>query len=620
MHRLHHTLWILRLAWSVKSYLIVGILITTTASALFPAALALISRELINAISSTASSTVSSTLLSGAGEENVIRFWILLGFCVTAVEVISGGVNTLFKRRLIDELNIRVSLDIMHHAATLELAFFEDAASQDMLERLRRTATAQVSQFVTGLLAVVMNGLQLTSLLVILLVIEPLIGLFLPFVLLPYFLFQWYLARETYQVEVSRSNKRRWTKYFVWITTDYQWMSEVKLLNLTPLFAEKVQRLLIKFREEDHRLYQLNFIGNTLYALFAAGLFFGLFARLANRVTAGATTIGDVAIYAGATVRLRTSLQNLILAIKALREQYMCVEDLYNFLHVQPQQTNHSGGVLLEKSGELVFKDVSFTYVGTTQPVLSNLSFCIDPGETVALVGENGAGKSTLVKLMAGLYEPTAGQISFAGVDIADLSAADWQRRISFVFQNYNRYEASAADNIGYGDWERWLEGDIAQVEEIARLANADTLVSGLPDGYETMVGQRFADYSLSEGQWQKLAIARAFARQESRLLIFDEPTASLDARAEYELFRKFRQLAAGRTTILISHRFSTVQIADRILVLKQGRILEDGTHQELLRQNGYYAELYHLQAQDNRYSYGAGDVAQSRSEASILG
>ena len=254
-----------------------------------------------------------------------------------------------------------------------------------------------------------------------------------------------------------------------------------------------------------------------------------------------------------------------------------------------------AGSSMLSRSAraEIRFKNVSFTYPGSAEPALRDISLHIRPGETIALVGENGAGKTTLVKLLARLYDPDSGGIEFNGADLRTLSLTELHKQIGFVFQDFSRYEATAADNIAYGDW-RLMTGEREKVEEIARQAGVDTMVRSMPAGYETRLGRLFGEHDLSGGQWQKLAIARAFARDAS-VLILDEPTASLSVHAEYDLFYSFHELSRGRTTILVSHRFSTLSIADRILVMEKGRIIENGSHQELMGRAGPYANLYRL-------------------------
>jgi ATP-binding cassette subfamily B protein len=248
---------------------------------------------------------------------------------------------------------------------------------------------------------------------------------------------------------------------------------------------------------------------------------------------------------------------------------------------------------LTTSRGEIEFRQVSFTYPGAVRPSVADVSFHIRPGETIALVGESGAGKTTLIKLLARIYKPSHGSILLDGVDIHTLPLADFHRQFSFVFQNFGRYEATAADNIAYGDWRRLLH-DRARIEHIAQTAHVHAMIEAMPRGYETSLGRLFGEFSLSEGQWQKLAVARAFAR-EAAVFILDEPTASLDVRSEHALFSRFHHLAQGRTTLLISHRFSMVRMADRIFVMEKGRLVECGTHQELLARAGQYASLYEL-------------------------
>ncbi|MGB0383505.1 MAG: ABC transporter ATP-binding protein [Ardenticatenaceae bacterium] len=585
---LRTAIWALTLTWSTSARLVLLLLGSTLIGSVLPAALALIGRSLIN--------TLVALLEKGSDDLGPLLLWLGLGLLFTLANAIINALQTFFKLRLQDELDIRVSLDIMKHAAKLELAFFEDPSSQDMLERAKKNASALVVNFVNNGLALANNLIQIVSLFAILLVIEPLVTLVLLPLLLPYLLFQWRLGQLRYEVEYKRTAKRRWNHYFMTLLTHQKWVPEVKLLSLVPLLIDKARHLIVEFKNQNRHLYMRNLIGNALFVIWATVGFYALLVRIARRVLAGTLTVGDLTIYSGTTARLSTLLQNTVLSIRKLRENMLHLSDLAAFLEVQTAEKKIGQPVTSQK-GVIEFKNVSFAYPGSTKPILSNLSFRFAPSESVALVGENGAGKSTMAKLIARLYEPTEGQILFDGVDISDFSLTAWQKQISFVFQDFNRYEATAADNIAYGDWNQLLPSEAAQeqIKQIARLAKVDELICTMPQGYDTMLGRRFGQYTPSTGQWQKLAIARAFAHQDSLLLILDEPTASLDARAEYELFSHFRELAAGRTAILISHRFSTVSMADRILVLDKGRLIESGSHEALLAQGRHYARLYEL-------------------------
>jgi len=275
-------------------------------------------------------------------------------------------------------------------------------------------------------------------------------------------------------------------------------------------------------------------------------------------------------------------------------EKTLYISNLIEFFNISPQISPLHGKSLSSCRGEIALQSVTFTYPGTQQPAVEEVSLRIKAGETVALVGENGAGKTTLVKLIARLYEPQKGTVLFDGHDIQTLSLDFLYQQLSFVFQNFGRYEATVADNIAYGDWAR-LREQKQEIKDIAQHSGIHKMVSGLPQDYDTRLGRMFGESTLSGGQWQQIALARAFARKNAKLLILDEPTANLDARSEYNLFCRFKEHARGRTTILISHRFSTVSMADRIIVLEQGRVVEEGSHQTLIEKEGLYANLYRL-------------------------
>jgi len=302
--------------------------------------------------------------------------------------------------------------------------------------------------------------------------------------------------------------------------------------------------------------------------------------------------------------RLRAMLDNGIRSATVAMEQSLYIENIRAFLDVQPRIKLGLGLEPESMRGGIRAENVTFRYPGSVEPVLRQICLDIEPGETVAIVGENGAGKTTLAKLIARLYDPDEGRILFDGVPVRDLSVEHLHRHISFLGQNYGRYEATVAENIAYGNWREMLEKQ-DQVERIARLANIDSLIEAMPEGYGTMLGRTFGQYDLSGGQWQRIAIARVLAR-DSAVLILDEPSSHLDVRAERELFQSLQTLAKGRTTILISHRFSTVSMADRIIVMDRGTVVESGTHAELLAEAGQYSRLYGLHRRDQPDGGGA--------------
>jgi ATP-binding cassette subfamily B protein len=578
--------WALRLAWSTNARLLVGVAAVVVGRGFLPAAMAVTARGVVNAS--------VAALNSDAPRLAPVVVWLLLGLVLTVVEGITALASKLFIQRLRDDLNYRVTADILSHAAQLDVAYFEDPRSQDVLERAKHDPAEHVSKFVTEVLTCAGSTIQITSLLCILVFIEPLILLVVILFALPYVWFQWQLALRQYAIEHSRATKRRWTSYFVSSLTGSASVGEVKILRLAPLLIEKFRSLMAEFRDQDRALYLRGFRGGSLFVIVTTTAIYAMFLRVALRVVAGGLTLGDLAIFGGAATRLRTTLESMVTSLSGILQRTLHIANVTEFLAAQPQTATAGKSLAAAPRAEIVFEGVTFVYPGCKDPALRNVCLHIRAGETVALVGENGAGKSTLVKLIARLYDPDQGRILLDGVDLREVSRDEVHDQIAFVFQSFGRYAASAADNIAYGDWRRLL-GDRERVVEIARLAGVHDMVSMLPEGYDTMLGRTFGLTDLSGGEWQKIAVARAFARNAA-LLILDEPTSNLDARAEYELFSRFQELARGRTTIIISHRFSTVSMANRIFVLDRGGIVESGTHDELLAQGGNYAQLYELQ------------------------
>ena len=563
-----------------------GVSLLTLLLSFIPAGLAIAVRGLVNAVAAVLSETTQDT--------RAIILWLSLGLGISLVETVGSYTFDYLFQRLHDDLNVRITSQILEHAGRLDVAQFEDPKFRDVMERARQGAANRFSVFVAKTLRLFTNVVQMISLTVILAAIEPLIAIVLVLVAVPYLLMQWRLAKSRYQMGFQRVTKQRWNAYFVNILTNHLWVPEIKLLGLAPLLTSKYRALMEEFRDQNKEIYGRIFSGSAFFASISSIAFYGTFLRVALRVVSGGVTIGDVAVYGGAMGRLRQSLEQGIKNVTDALENTLHISNLQTFLAIEPVVGTTVGTIVpSENRGELIVNEMSFSYPGTSKPVLKDVSLHIEPGETVALVGQNGAGKTTLVKLIARLYDPTSGSIQFDGVETRTIPEKVLRDRISFVFQQFGRYEATAAENIAYGNWRELLDKPEA-IKRVAEIAKVDDLIEKMPKGYDTFLGRSFGEYNLSGGQWQRIAIARAFARNAS-LLILDEPTSNMDAKSEYRLFTRFKQLAKGRTTILISHRFSTVSIADRILVMQNGHITEQGSHQELIERKGHYANLYEL-------------------------
>ncbi len=581
----HNARWALAVTWSTNRVLTLGLVAATLLGSLVPAGSAVVARSLVNEVVGLIKGTTLDV-------SSVIP-WLALGLGLALLDALVSLAGVFIQQRLYDDLNLEVTLRLLQHASGLDLATFEDPRVQDIRDRAEQNTARHFVLFVSTSLDAATGIVQVVSLTAVLAVIEPVLTLALLPLFVPYLIFQWRLSRARYSEEHSRTTKRRWTRYFVSRLTSHQTVAEVRLLDLAPLLIKSFRELMEEFRQRDRKLYRRGLVGGVVFALLTTTAYYLAFARVALRAAVGALTVGDVAVYGGAAVRLRNTLESVVRSASQSLEQALYISNLREYLGITPRLTKAGSLRPPAPRGDVLLQSVSFTYPGTAAPAVSDITFHIRPGETVALVGENGAGKTTLAKLISRLYDPDRGRILLDGTDLREWDLEYLYRQVSCVFQSYGRYEATVADNIAFGDWTKLLS-DRAQIESVARMANVEEMVRAMPQGYDTLIGRMFGEYDLSGGQWQRLAVARAFAR-EAALLILDEPTSNLDARAEYDVFARFRQLAHGRTTVLISHRFSTVRMADRIVVLSAGRIVESGTHKALMARGGHYASLYEL-------------------------
>lgn len=506
-----------------------------------------------------------------------------------------------FVDALLSELYVNAaSVRLMNHAATLDLKDFEDSELQDQLERARRQTMGR-SPLMGQLFGQAQDIISVLAFAAGLVVYAPwLIGLML-IALLPAFVGEMHFNAQGYALNFRWTPERRELDYIRQTGASVETAKEVKIFGLEGFLIARYRQLAETFYRANRALALRRAVWGSALSLLGTAGYYGAYAYLAWRTVHGDFTVGDLTFLAGSFLRLRTLLESLLSGFSQVASQALYLDDLYSFFDLRPEilATPDAHRVPRPIQQGFVFDNVGFRYPGAERWAVRHLSFSLTAGESVALVGENGAGKTTVVKLLARLYEPDEGRILLDGIDLREYSLEDLRANIGVIFQDFVRFHLSAADNIAVGRID--ARDDRERIEEAAHRSLADAVIGRLPLGYEQPLGKRFAQgMELSGGEWQKLAIARAYMRQ-AQVIILDEPTAALDARSEYEIFERFKELSEGRTTVLISHRFSTVRMADRILVLDQGAVIESGSHEQLLAANGRYAELFNLQAEGYR-------------------
>lgn len=514
--------------------------------------------------------------------------------------------SALVESLLGDLVANRTSVQLMEHAASLDLAQLENPEIYDQLERARRQTVGRIG-LVTGVLSSVQDIVTLASLAVALTVYVPWLLVLLALAVLPSFLGETRFAALSYSLLYSWTEERRRLDYLRYVGASDVSAKEVKLFGLDRFLVDRYAELSTEFYEANKDLAVRRAVVSSLLALVGTLGYYGAFAAIiwltitGHQSPAGPFTLGVLTFLAASFRQSRDMIQRTLLTASQLVEQSMYLDDLFSFLAVRPGIVSRPGAPKVPapiREG-FVFEDVGFRYPGSERWAVRHLSFRLRPGERLALVGENGAGKTTLAKLLARLYEPTEGRVLLDGRDLRDYDVASLRQQVGVIFQDFVRYDFPFRENIAVGDVSRIA--DQPALETAAGRSLADSVLPRLPDQWDQMLGRRFeGGVDLSGGEWQKVALARAYLR-EAQLLILDEPTAALDARAEYEVFQRFSELTVGRMAVLISHRFSTVRMADRILVLMGGERVEEGSHVELVAKGGLYAELFALQAEGYR-------------------
>jgi len=530
-----------------------------------------------------------------------VGFLIVLSGLVVLSELVCASIAGLVSMAHSHAVTDRMH-DVLHSKSIeLDLEYYESSEYYDTVHRAQQEAPFRPTRILNGALQLGQSAISLMAITILLLSFHWAVPIFLLFAAIPALVVRFRFAEKTYSWQRERTARERQASYFNSMLTYDVHAKEIRLFDLGSLFVDRFRNLRTQLRQERLGLAKRRSIAELITQSGTTIAVFGLYAFLAYRALQGLMSLGDIVMFYQAVQRGQTYLGQFLGSIAQLYENNLFLCNLYEFLNlerkiVEPVQPKAISRPLRQG---IVFDRVSFRYPSGTRRVLEDVSFSIRPGEHIALVGENGAGKTTLIKLLCRLYDPTEGAITFDGINLRDFSVKDLRREISVVFQDYVRYHLTVRDNIWFGDIN--LPRNHERIVKAARQAGADELIAGLRNGYDTILGKWFGDgEELSIGEWQKIALARAFLR-EAQIIVLDEPTSAIDAQAEYEIFEKFHQLAKGRTAILISHRLSTVKMANCIYVLDNGKIVESGSHDELVYRGGKYAHLFEMQAQNYR-------------------
>jgi ATP-binding cassette subfamily B protein len=493
-----------------------------------------------------------------------------------------------------------ISIRIMEHAAGLDLDQFEDTTFYDKLERARQQTNGR-TVLLSQVLGQVQDLISMGFLAVGLMAFNPWLILLLLVAVVPAFLGESYFNDRSYALTRAQTEERRELDYLRYLGASDETAKEVKLFDLSGFLIGRFRALSDKFYHDGRALAIRRSAWGTVFSLLGSVGYYGAYVVIIIRAVNGRLSIGDLTFLAGSFRQLRSLLEGILTRFTSVSQGAIYLQDLFEFFEIQPRIVRVADPRPFPrpiKEG-FRFENVGFRYHDSERWANRHLSFTLRPGERLALVGENGAGKTTLIKLLTRLYDPTEGRILLDGVDLREYDPDDLRREVGVIFQDYLRYQMTVAQNIAVGNIDK--QEDRALIEASAQRSLADLVTDRLPGRYDQALGRRFRQgVELSGGEWQKIALARAYMR-DAQLLILDEPTAALDARAEYEVFQRFAELTLGRTAVLISHRFSTVRMADRILVLEMGEMREIGSHVDLLERGGKYAELFHLQAQGYR-------------------
>ncbi len=591
---------VLHLVWSTSAVLTVMLGLLSLAQGFMPA------------VTVTISGLVIDSVVRAIRIQSITPIWlpvVLQLGAALASSLLSTFSNTV-QQLLQEQVANRVQLDILKKANTLDLSFFENPESYDKIRQAANQSSYQPVTMISQTFDLGRTIVTLFTLIFLLLHLAWWLAIVALIVPIPAFFSSTRYGWRGYQLMRRQSPERRLMAYFVTLMTTDTYNKEIKLFNLGDFFTGKFWRLATDLYKQDKKLllrrYFTNFAWSGLTIVANSAIYF----YIALQAVLGRISLGGLTLYTQTAVQVGQNFQGLLNGISSTYENTLYVNTLFEFLEYSPRIVPPPNPRPLDSAVEveglgIEFRDVSFTYPGKdpeTQAALKHVSFTIRAGEAIALVGRNGAGKTTLVKLLTRLYDPDEGEILIGGRNIKEYDLRELREQVGVIFQDYVNYYMTAQENIGVGRVDKIEQREL--VMSAARKSGANAVIEQLPHGYDTMLGRWFKDLKestqLSGGEWQKIALARAFMR-DARILVLDEPTSALDAQAEHEVFTHFRQLTEGKTAVFISHRFSTVRLADRIFVIENGSILESGSHRELIALHGRYAELFDLQAEAYR-------------------